>query len=211
MRTLTDARILYEILRAVEHQCVGDAVFLGVLRYIALEKAEVENVDLGVVLHGELGKGVAVGVLDEQELAALAAALDHRLGLVGVQEHGVLVTAVQVLPLVEAVRFILAVVIGDMVAGVAIPGGDLLGRDSGQGDFIPGSAMEIIAEDFLRPLPCRRLDALPRTIGIVGPQAGPMVVGAVVDVLAAMGGENGKHVHRVHTRVGQHLQNSGIR
>ena len=37
--------------------------------------------DLRIVLHGELGKRVAVGILDEQELAALSAAGNDRLRL----------------------------------------------------------------------------------------------------------------------------------
>ena len=70
--------------------------------------------DFRIVLHGELGKGVAVGVFNKQELAALAAALDNGLCLVGVQKHSVLVVAGQVLALVNAVCFILAIVIGNM-------------------------------------------------------------------------------------------------
>ena len=65
-----------------------------------------------IVLHGELGKGVAVGVFNKQELAALSAALNDGLCLVGVQKHGVLVAAGQVFPLVDAVRLILTVVVG---------------------------------------------------------------------------------------------------
>ena len=56
--------ILHEILHAVQHQRVGDVVLFGVFRHIALEKAQVENMDLRIVLHGELGKRVAVGILD---------------------------------------------------------------------------------------------------------------------------------------------------
>lgn len=37
-----------------------------------------------------------------------------------------------------------------------------------------------------------------------------MVVGAVIDVLAAVRGEGGQHVHRVNARVGQYLKNGGI-
>ena len=47
-------RILHEILRAIQHQRVGDAVLSGVLRHIALEKAQVEDVNLRVILHGKL-------------------------------------------------------------------------------------------------------------------------------------------------------------
>ena len=79
-----DARVLGEVLRTVQHQRIGDTVLLGVLRYIALEEAEVEDMNFRIVLHGELGKGVAVGVFNKQELAALAAALDNGLCLVGV-------------------------------------------------------------------------------------------------------------------------------
>ena len=139
-------RVFHEVLRAVEHQGVGDAVFLGVLHHIALEKPQIEDVDLRIVLHRELGEGVAVGILDEQELAALAAAIDHRLRLVGVQEHGVLVAAIQVLALINAVRFILAAVIGNAAAGVLVPRGDLLSGDGGQRDFVPGGTVEVIAK-----------------------------------------------------------------
>ena len=38
--------------------------------------------DFRIVLHGELGKGVAVGVFNKQELAALSAALNDGLCLV---------------------------------------------------------------------------------------------------------------------------------
>lgn len=55
-----------------------------------------------------------------------------------------------------------------------------------------------------------RLNTAPRTIGIVGPKARPMVIGTVVDVLAAMSGESKKHVRCVNACVGQHLQNSGV-
>ena len=58
--------ILHEILHAVQNQRVGDVVLFGVLRYIALEEAEVEDMNFRIVLHGELGKGVAVGVFNEQ-------------------------------------------------------------------------------------------------------------------------------------------------
>ena len=37
-----------------------------------------------------------------------------------------------------------------------------------------------------------------------------MVVGTVIDVLAAMSGESRKHVCCVNARIGQHLQNSGV-
>ena len=77
--------ILHEILHVVQHQRVGDVVLFGVFRHIALEKAQVEDMDLRIVLHGELGKGVAIGVFNKQKLAALAAALDNGLCLVGVQ------------------------------------------------------------------------------------------------------------------------------
>ena len=47
---------------------------------------------------------VSARVLDEQELDAAAAALNGRLRLIGVEEHGVLVAAVQILALIDAVR-----------------------------------------------------------------------------------------------------------
>ena len=47
---------------------------------------------------------VSARVLDEQELAAAAAALNGRLRLIGFEEHGVLVAAVQILALIDAVR-----------------------------------------------------------------------------------------------------------
>ena len=106
--------ILHEILHAVQHQRVGDVVLFGVFRHIALEEAQVEDMDLRIVLHGKLGKRVAVGILDEQELAALSAALNDGLCLVGVQKHGILVAAGEVLALVNTFCFILAVVIGNM-------------------------------------------------------------------------------------------------
>ena len=79
-----DVRVLDEILCAVQHQRIGDTVLFGVLHHIAFEEAEVEDMNFRIVLHGELRKGVAVGVFNKQELAALAAALcprrgDHRL------------------------------------------------------------------------------------------------------------------------------------
>ena len=163
-----------------------------------------------IVLHGELGKRVAVGILDEQELAALSAALNDGLCLVGVQKHGVLVAAGQVFPLVDAVRLILTVVVGHTSIYVLIPCGDLLGGDRGQRDFIPGRAVEIIAENFLRPFVRIRFNVPPRTIGIVGPEACPMMIGTVVDALAAMSSESRKHVCCVNVRIGQHLQNSGV-
>ena len=89
-------RILYEVLRAVEHQRFGDAVLCGVGRHVAAEEAQVDDVDLRIVLHGELGKRVAVGILDEQELAALSAAGNDRLRLIGVQKHGILVAAIKI-------------------------------------------------------------------------------------------------------------------
>ena len=58
--------IHHEILHAVQHQRVGDVVLFGVFRHIALEEAEVNHMNLRIVLHGELGKGVAVGVFNEQ-------------------------------------------------------------------------------------------------------------------------------------------------
>ena len=106
--------ILHEILRTVQHQCIGNAVFLGVLHHIALEKTEVEDMNFRIVLHRELGKGVAVGVFNAQELAALAVALNDSLCLVGVQKHRILVAAGQVFPLVNTFCFILAIVIGNM-------------------------------------------------------------------------------------------------
>ena len=70
--------------------------------------------------------------------------------------------------------------------------------------------MEIIAENFLRPLIRVRLDAAPCAVGIVSAKARPVVVGAVVDVLTAVSGEDRKHICCVNTRIGQHLQNSGV-
>ena len=106
--------ILHEILHAVQYQRVGDDVLFGVFRHIALEKTEVEDMNFRIVLHGELGKGVAVGVFNKQELAALSAALNDGLCLVGVQKHRILVAAGQVFPLVNTFCFILAIVIGNM-------------------------------------------------------------------------------------------------
>ena len=97
-----------------------------------------------------------------------------------------------------------------MAGRILIPCGDFLSGNGGQRDFIPSRAVEIIAEYFLRPFARRRLNTAPRTIGIVGPKARPMVIGTVVDVLAAMSGESKKHVRCVNACVGQHLQNSGV-
>ena len=58
--------ILHKALRTVQHQRIGDTVLFGVFRHIALEKAQVEDMDLCIVLHGKLGKGVAVGIFNEQ-------------------------------------------------------------------------------------------------------------------------------------------------
>lgn len=94
--TLCDVRVLYEILCAVQHQRIGDTVLFCVFHHIAAEKAEVNHMNFRIVLHGELGKGVAVGVLDEQQLAALSTSLDNGLCLIGIQEHSVLVAAIKV-------------------------------------------------------------------------------------------------------------------
>lgn len=158
--------ILHKVLHAVQHQRIGDTVLFGVLRYISLEEAEVEDMNFRIVLHGELGKGVAVGVFNKQELAVLSAALNDGLCLVGVQKHGVLVAAGQVFPLVDAVRLILTVVVGHTSIYVLIPCSDLLGGDRRQRDFIPSCTVEIIAEYFLRPFARRRLNTAPRTIGM---------------------------------------------
>ena len=109
-----DVRILGEVLRTVQHQRIGNAVFLGVLYHITIEEAKVDHMDFRIVLHGELGKGVAVGVFNKQEFAALSAALNDGLCLVGVQKHGVLVAVGEVLALVNTFCFILAIVIGNM-------------------------------------------------------------------------------------------------
>ena len=164
--TLRNTRVLYEVLRTVQRQRIGNAVFLGVLHYITLEEAKVDNMDFRIVLHGKLGKGVAVGIFNKHELAALAAALNDGLCLVEVQKHSVLVTAGQVFAFVNTFCFILAIVIGNMAGRMLIPCGDLLGGDIGQGDLIPSCAVGIIAEDFLCPLVRIRLDAPPRTIAI---------------------------------------------
>ena len=58
--------------------------------------------DFRIVLHRKLRKDVAVGVLDEQQLATLSTSLDNGLRLIGIQEHSVLVTSVQILALVDA-------------------------------------------------------------------------------------------------------------
>ena len=78
--------------------------------------------------------------------------------------------------------------------------------------LLPGDPLraEFIAENFLRPFVHIRFNAPPCTIGIVGPKARPMVIGTVVDVLAAMSDESRKHVCCVNARIGQHLQNSGV-
>ena len=101
--TFRNTRVLYEVLRTVQHQRIGNAVFLGVLHYITLEEAKVDNMDFRIVLHGKLGKDVAVGIFNKQELAALAAALNDSSCLVGVQKRSVRVTAGQVFAFVNDV------------------------------------------------------------------------------------------------------------
>jgi len=86
----------HEVLRTVQHQRIGDTVLFGVLRYIALEEAEVEDMNFRIVLHGKLREGVAVGVFHEQEFAALSAARNDSLRLIGVQKHGILVAAIKI-------------------------------------------------------------------------------------------------------------------
>ena len=49
-----------------------------------------------IVLHGKLREGVAVGVFHEQEFAALSAARNDSLRLIGVQKHGILVAAIKI-------------------------------------------------------------------------------------------------------------------
>ena len=55
-----EVRALYKILRTVQHQRIGNTVFLGVLHHITLEKAQIDHVAFRIVLHRKLGKGVAV-------------------------------------------------------------------------------------------------------------------------------------------------------
>ena len=52
--------------------------------------------DFRIVFHRKLGKGVAIGVFDEQKLAALSAAGNDGLRLIGVQKHGILVAAIKI-------------------------------------------------------------------------------------------------------------------
>lgn len=92
--------------------------------------------DFCIVLHRELREGVAVGDFNEQEPAALAAALDDCLRLIEIQEHSVLVTSVQILALVDTIRLILSAVVRDMAVREFVPCGDLLSGDGGQGDLI---------------------------------------------------------------------------
>ena len=49
-----------KILCAVEHQRIGNAVFLGVFRHIALKKAKVKHMDFRIVLHRKLSKRVVI-------------------------------------------------------------------------------------------------------------------------------------------------------
>ena len=100
-----------------------------------------------IVVHGELGKGVAVGVFNKQELAALAAALDNGLRLVGVQKHSVLVVAGQVLAFVNTFCFILAIVIGNMAGRMLIPCGDLLSGNGGRLGLYSKSCRRNIAKN----------------------------------------------------------------
>lgn len=46
--TLRNTRVLYEVLRTVQRQRIGNAVFLGVLHYITLEEAKVDNMDFRI-------------------------------------------------------------------------------------------------------------------------------------------------------------------
>ena len=142
--------------------------------------------DFRIVLHGELGKGVAVGIFNKQELAAFAAALNDSLRLIGVEKYSVLVASIKIFALIDAIRFIIAAVVGHISVCVFVPCRDLFGRDGRQRNFIPSCTVEIIAEYFLRPFARRRLNTAPRTVGIVGPKARPMMVGTVIDALAAI-------------------------
>ena len=159
--------VLDKVLDPIQYQCIGDAVLFGVFQHMTLEKAEVDDMDFCIVLHRELGKGVAIGVFNEQEPATPTAALNDGLRLIRVQKHRVLVAAVKVFALIDAVRFILPVVIRNGSVRVLVPCCDLLSGDGGQGDFIPSRAVEIIAEDLLYPLPLRRLNVPPRTVSSV--------------------------------------------
>ena len=86
----------HEVLRAVQHQCIGNTVLFRVFCHIALEKAQIDYMDFRIVLHGKLREGVAVGVFHEQEFAALSAARNDSLRLIGVQKHGILVAAIKI-------------------------------------------------------------------------------------------------------------------
>ena len=44
----TERFVCYKVLRPIQHQCIGDAVFLGVLHHISFEKAQVEDMDLRI-------------------------------------------------------------------------------------------------------------------------------------------------------------------
>ena len=61
----------------------------------------------------------------QQELAALSAAGNDRLRLIGVQKHRMLVAAGEVLALVDAVGLIFAAVVGDIMVFVLVPRGGL--------------------------------------------------------------------------------------
>lgn len=47
----TERFVCYKVLRPVQHQRIGNAVILGVLHHSSLEKVQVEDVDLRIVLH----------------------------------------------------------------------------------------------------------------------------------------------------------------
>lgn len=68
--------ILHEVLHTVENQRVRNTVCLGILRHIVQEESQIDHMDFNVVLRRELGKGIAVGILDQKQFPTLTAALD---------------------------------------------------------------------------------------------------------------------------------------
>ena len=159
--------------------------------------------DLGKILGEEGGQGVGVGVPDQQQLGGVGVLrLNDAQGLVAAQEGGVLVLLAEVAVHIEAALGGGAVKIGghlDPVAGdVPVDGVGGHPPHAGGGE---GGAVKLVGH--------RHLGALVQgnglhahglhqgLIAVVGPQAGPVVVGAVVDVLVLVGLQGAVQVHGV--------------
>ena len=53
---------------AIQHQNIGNVIFCGVFHNVALEKAQINDVNFGKVFRRELRKGIAVGILMRRSL-----------------------------------------------------------------------------------------------------------------------------------------------